>query len=407
LIRELEPGTETLTLRLALGDWTIRAKAYLDGNVLGEGETAITVEADRTNYAVLNMTETAWYVAQGGNDATGDGSEAAPYATMDRALEAIKAAYAGERWPGKGASGAAKAEIRISGIITTGTGDADSMAVIGDTDLYALYPPVILAGKTSTNDENRLDAGGSRRVLFVEKADVTLAEGLTLTGGRAADGGGVYIKGGSFTMSGGTISGNTARDDGGGVYLDDGTFALSGGTINGNHAESDFYGDGGGVFVNYGTFTMTDGTISGNTASGATVTNGGGGVFVESGTFQMSGGAINGNQADGATGVGGGVRVHGTFAMTGGSISANRTTSGSFGSGGGVYVANNGTFSKTGGSIYGRDAAESLRNVAASGNGHAVFVNGVVILFNKERNSTAGPADNLDSAKSGSEGGWE
>ena len=94
-------------------------------------------------------------------------------------------------------------------------------------------------------------------------------------------GGGVYMSGNStFTMNGGTISGNTATT-GGGVGVDnDGTFIMTGGTISGNSA----YDSGGGVYVvNGDTFTMTGGTISDNTAKTF-----GGGVDVESGTFTMT-----------------------------------------------------------------------------------------------------------------------
>ncbi|MFR5832610.1 MAG: InlB B-repeat-containing protein [Acutalibacteraceae bacterium] len=103
-------------------------------------------------------------------------------------------------------------------------------------------------------------------------------------------GGGVYVSGNStFTMNGGTISGNTATT-GGGVGVDnDGTFIMTGGTISGNSA----YDSGGGVYVvNGDTFTMTGGTISDNTAKTF-----GGGVDVESGTFTMTGGTISDNMA--------------------------------------------------------------------------------------------------------------
>jgi len=69
----------------------------------------------------------------------------------------------------------------------------------------------------------------------------------------------------TFTMNGGTISGNTNRNSGGGVCVFGGraTFTMSGGTISGNTAAS-----GGGVYVfDGGTFTKTGGTIYGYSAS--------------------------------------------------------------------------------------------------------------------------------------------
>ena len=118
-------------------------------------------------------------------------------------------------------------------------------------------------------------------------------------------GGGVHVYGGTFTMSGGSISGNNAGYDGGGVYVNsNGTFTMSGGSITENEATQ----NGGGVVV-YGEFNMEDGTITGNETS-----HSGGGVYVSE-TFNMSGGSITGNKA---TTLGGGVYVnYGTFTVSG------------------------------------------------------------------------------------------
>ena len=124
--------------------------------------------------------------------------------------------------------------------------------------------------------------------------------------------------GGSLIMrEGSTITGNSNNSYGGGVYVDGGTFEMTGGTISGNEAEAFF--SGGGVYVNLGIFKMNGGTISGNEAGT------GGGVYVNSGTFEMTGGSISGNEAS----YGGGVYVNngmpngpngGIFKMYGGTI---------------------------------------------------------------------------------------
>jgi hypothetical protein len=97
------------------------------------------------------------------------------------------------------------------------------------------------------------------------------------------------------------------------------------------------------------------------------------------------------------------------FTMSGGTISGN-TSSQNY-SGGGVNV-DGGTFTKTGGGpIYGYTAGDddnSNKVVNASGvilnnRGHAVYVNS----GSKRRETTAGPAVNLDSSVSGTAGGWE
>ena len=115
---------------------------------------------------------------------------------------------------------------------------------------------------------------------------------------------------GTFTMNGGTITGNKADDYGGGVYnYYCETFTMNGGTIAGNTAPN-----GGGVLSN-GPFTMTEGTISGNNADY------GGGVG-NYGPFKMTGGTIAGNIADYQ---GGGVcNMDGLFTMTEGTIKDNQ-----------------------------------------------------------------------------------
>jgi parallel beta-helix repeat protein len=80
-------------------------------------------------------------------------------------------------------------------------------------------------------------------------------------------------------MSDGEIIGNTATSNGGGVYvLKDGTFTMSGGEISGNSVSS-ATSNGGGVYIDSGgTFTkQSGGIIYGSNASSAlknTATNG-------------------------------------------------------------------------------------------------------------------------------------
>jgi hypothetical protein len=87
-----------------------------------------------------------------------------------------------------------------------------------------------------------------------------------------------------FNLSGGTIKNNSA----GGVYTELGSvFTMTGGRIENN---------GGHGVDNQGTFTLSGGTISGNTAE-----NGGG--ISNNGTFTLSGGTISGNTALRGSGV--------------------------------------------------------------------------------------------------------
>jgi hypothetical protein len=203
-------------------------------------------------------------------------------------------------------------------------------------------------------------------------AFLTMKAGAKITGNSVSmgQGGGVIVsQGGSFTMTGGEISDNSAAY-GGGVYVSNsGSFTMNGGKISGNSTSS----EGGGVCVfTNGSFTMNGGEISGNNAS----SGGGVAVYYKNGSFTMNGGEISGNNATGSilsNGCGGGVYVYYdcTFTMSGGEISGNSARIG-----GGVSAGIN-CFSKTGGGvIYGSNTIGSLRNTATYGNtgGHAVYV---------------------------------
>ena len=192
--------------------------------------------------------------------------------------------------------------------------------------------------------------------------------GGSISGNTADQGGGVYNRG-TFNMNGGTITSNTANN-GGGVYNDNaGRFIMYGGTITGNKAEQTYGTEYGGGVYNQGTFNMYGGEITNNTAivggggvfnkgtftmsAGTTISEnkayGGGGVFNGNGTFTMSGGTISRNELVGPASnlSGGGVFSQGgTFTMSGGTITGNKAKE----YGGGVFI-NTGTFTMSGGEI--------------------------------------------------------
>jgi uncharacterized protein with FMN-binding domain len=261
--------------------------------------------------------------------------------------------------------------------------------------------------KITGNANTSYSLGGG---VYVNSNGTFTMSGGEISGNSASNGGGVYVAyGGTFTMSDGEISGNTGGI-GGGVYLMDATFTLEDGKITGNttrnYGGGVYVGDtgnettffimkggeisdntGGGVYLSSGTFTMEDGEISGNTSGD------GGGVYVSSGTFTMSDGKISGNISEAS---GGGVSVGspGTFIMEGGEISGNTANSTNYG-GGGVFVIGNGdkiTFIMKDGKITG--------NTADSGGG--VYVFGLTFLM--EGGEISGNTANA-TASTGSPGG--
>jgi hypothetical protein len=225
-----------------------------------------------------------------------------------------------------------------------------------DTGLTLILQDITLQGKSGNN---------APVVQVKDGGTLDLQDGSSLTGNSSSsNGGGVVVEsGGTLSMSGGEISGNTVSGtsgSGGGVYINGGTLSMSGGAISGNKTSGSNGGGqqgGGGVFItNGGTFTMTGGAVSGNSSNYDS-----GGVFIFNGTFEMSGGAVSGNTARYAGGVY--ASSSGTFTMSDGVVSGN---SASIGYGGGLYV-NGGTFTMTGGVIYGSEEEAGKKNTAPSG----------------------------------------
>ena len=164
-------------------------------------------------------------------------------------------------------------------------------------------------------DNHAKDNGGA---VFSEYCNIELSGG-EISGNSAKMGGGFYVQGGedTMTMSGGRVKSNSAKN-GGGIYAQEAEFLQSGGEINENHAT----GLGGGVFLQYGTYKMNDGSINGN---GTDDSGCGGGVYIETGTFTMEGGTINDNAARNGSAV---YIAADTFMLAGGTITGNESDGG-------------------------------------------------------------------------------
>ena len=96
-------------------------------------------------------------------------------------------------------------------------------------------------------------------------------------------GGAVRLKGGTFNMTGGTISGCKANA-GGAVYIrDGGKMVMSGGEIRNNSSN---WPQGGGIFIENGTLTVSgDATVDGNAQTGANNIYGSAASIIVSGEF--------------------------------------------------------------------------------------------------------------------------
>ena len=116
--------------------------------------------------------------------------------------------------------------------------------------------------KLCLNDHSITAAHDSCTIMVKDGADFTLTDcgqkSGTITHGSGNTGSGVMVNsGGSFTMYGGTICGNTAAASGSGVIVDGGSrFTMNGGAITGNNTTGDV--SCGGVYVaSNGKFTVS------------------------------------------------------------------------------------------------------------------------------------------------------
>jgi fibronectin-binding autotransporter adhesin len=159
--------------------------------------------------------------------------------------------------------------------------DAIGSAGVGATITFSVdcppnNPIILTQGTLSLAQDVTIDGAGhtiavdgnnGATVFTIGAVNATLNR-LTIQHGGNAFGGGISNNGGTLTVAGSTLSGNSASQSGGGVY-NSGTLTITSSTLSGNSAAA---GGGGGIFNLGGTLTVTSSTLSGNSAN-----NGGGG----------------------------------------------------------------------------------------------------------------------------------
>ena len=284
-----------------------------------------------------------------GDDDLGTGSAKKPLASVQRALEVMD---------NYGESGV-DYTIHVAGTLTENVNipdvDAATITIAGSaaaTDKldgvdksYAVVTvdtaiPVMLSNLTITNGSRGVVIGDDANT-YTTRPDVTIKDCSIIANGSDSSpkGSGVYHAAGKLLVQDTNIDGNVSGSNGGGIYVEYTNvtgFTVTGGSISNNTAKS-----GGGLDINCrSSSSLVSGPlisgveIKGNQSTGTAATNGGGGVYVTSGRFlTIADCEISGNSA---AKNGGGIYSQGnTTINAGGTISGNTAASG-----GGVYSTN-------------------------------------------------------------------
>ena len=216
------------------------------------------------------------------------------------------------------------------------TGDADGNDIVDAANIT--NASATLSSSGSLLDDN------SRVLNFSAMTGDLTIEGLTITGGRAAsgggNGGGIFSSGGTLTLTDSAVVGNVAANGSGGAS----------GLMTGGSGRSG--GDGGGIFAEGTNVVLTNSTVAENAAG-----RGGGGSF----------GVISGGRG-GAGGSGGGLFVaDGSLTLISSTVSGNASGNGGAGSYG-YFSGGNGASGGDGGGIFADNATVSIYNSTISNN---------------------------------------
>ncbi|MBN1908212.1 MAG: Ig-like domain-containing protein, partial [Pirellulales bacterium] len=186
------------------------------------------------------------------------------------------------------------------------------------------------------------NAEGENRVFRIRVGAAVLLSGVTITGGLADEGGGIYNSG-SLTVVNSALSGNSAYREGGAICSFGSSSMLM--VVNSTLSYNSAAGSGGGIF-NYGTMTVACSTLTDNSAKGFYYSYGGG--ICNNGTLTVTNSMLLGNLVSSYSGVGiysygGGICSWGTLTVTNSTLLGNSASGSSYSYGGGICCAGSST----------------------------------------------------------------
>jgi len=283
------------------------------GTVIMEGGniTGNTAAVNAGGIYLVNATGKLTGGTISGNYGAKDGGGIFSYTSVLEVGGSLKITGNESKTAGGGVAFSRKSQGKITGSIIekNKAPNAGGVIVQGESTVE------MTGGKVRFNNAPTGNAGG----LYVHTATFTMKDGqITNNSCYKSLGGGMYTFKAKVTIAGGSISNNQSYMDGAGAYFNKtSTVTISGGAFTNNKVTK---GAGGGFGVSgQSRLTMTGGTVSGNTASNAAgviiqgkahlnmyggtiannkATNGGGGLYVNRASADLHGGTIRDNIAE-------------------------------------------------------------------------------------------------------------
>jgi hypothetical protein len=171
-----------------------------------------------------------------------------------------------------------------------------------------------------------------RPMTALDEVDTLTLEGITLTGGiGAGGGGGLYVESADVTLDNVIVSDNLTGGQGGGVYVGSGSLTAIDTIVRNNGGG---LGNGGGVYV-FGPAIFEGGAVQNNSIGSSETQPGVGGGVYAFGDLSITGMEITGNNSFGS-GAGGVVSMGGSVVIEQSEISGNTAE----GNGGGIVAWN-------------------------------------------------------------------
>ena len=204
---------------------------------------------------------------------------------------------------------------------TAGSG-ADTITLSADITLTEALPAITSEIKIE-GGSYAISGADAHRIFDVDATGALTIINLAMTRG-SADSGGAITSSGGLTITGSTLSANSASVDGGGIAVNSGVVIITGSTFSTNSASR----NGGGLAVNSGIVIITSSTLFANSASVD-----GGGIAVNSGIVTIENSSVANNSAEQD---GGGIYSGSNLTLINSTVSGNSAPSGR---GGGLYAA--------------------------------------------------------------------